>query len=104
MKFDLIYITSKDKEEAVKIGKILLEGRLVSCINIFNDINSMYWWEGEIKDDNEVVIIAKTKESLVPKVIEKVKSVHSYSCPCIVAVPINSGNEEFLNWISTETK
>lgn len=104
MNLNLVYITASNKEEARKIGRILVEERLAACVNIFDGMNSMYWWEGKIQDDNETVIIAKTKESLVSKVIEKVKSVHSYSCPCVISVPISGGNADFLKWIEKETK
>lgn len=104
MNLNLVYITASNKEEARKIGRILVEERLAACVNIFDTMNSMYWWDGKIQDDNEAVIVAKTKESLVPKVIEKVKSVHSYSCPCVISVPISGGNADFLKWIEKETK
>jgi periplasmic divalent cation tolerance protein len=67
-------------------------------------MNSIYWWEGRVQDDNEAILIAKTKESLVVELIEKVKSMHSYKCPCIVSLPILSGNKQFLKWIEKETK
>jgi len=104
MKFNLIYITTKDKQEARKIGKVLVEERLAACVNIIDGMNSMYWWEGKVQDDNEAVLIAKTRESLVQELIKKVKSLHSYSCPCIVSLPISDGNKEYLDWLEKETQ
>ncbi|MFH1683361.1 MAG: divalent-cation tolerance protein CutA [Candidatus Margulisiibacteriota bacterium] len=104
MKLNLVYITAKDKEEARKIGQALVEGRLAACANIINNMESIYWWKGKIQNDNEAVLIVKTKENLVPELIEKVKSIHSYDCPCIVALPILDGNKAFLDWIQKETK
>jgi len=104
MRFNLVYITTKDKEEACKIGKELVKARLAACVNIIDGMNSMYWWEGQIQDDNETILIAKTKESLVKELIEKVKSLHSYSCPCIVSLPILDGNKAYLDWLEKETK
>jgi periplasmic divalent cation tolerance protein len=104
MKLNLIYITTKDKEEARKIGKELVESRLAACINIIENVNSMYWWEGKIQNEGEAVLIAKTKESLVPELIEKVKSMHSYDCPCVVSLPILDGNKDYLEWLQKETK
>ncbi len=103
MKLNLVYITAKNKDEARKIGKELLKARLAACVNIVDKMNSLYWWEGKIQDDNEAVLIAKTKESLVKELVEKVKSIHSYSCPCIVSWPIERGNSEYLNWIHNAT-
>lgn len=104
MKLSLLYVTCGSQNEARKIGKALVKSRLAACVNIIDNMNSMYWWEGKIQDDHEVVLIAKTREDLVPKVIGKVKSLHSYSCPCIVALPIEGGNKDFLDWIQKETR
>lgn len=104
MEINLIYITVGTLEEAKTIGKELVSNRLAACANIIDNMNSIYWWEGEIQDDREVILIAKTKKSLVPELIEKVKSMHSYDCPCIVSLPILDGNPPFLDWVADETK
>jgi periplasmic divalent cation tolerance protein len=99
----LIYITVGSPDEASRIGRDIVERRLVACVNIVERIGSLYWWEGKIAQENESLIIAKTKTSLVSRVIDAVKSLHSYSCPCIVALPITEGNEDFLSWVRRET-
>jgi periplasmic divalent cation tolerance protein len=104
MKVNLIYITVKDKVEARKIGSELVESKLAACVNIIDNMNSMYVWEGKIQDDQETILIAKTTESRVPQLIEKVKTLHSYDCPCIVSIPVSDGNREFLDWIASEVK
>lgn len=104
MKLNLVYITTKDKDEAGRIGKELLKRRLAACVNIIDNMNSMYWWEGKIQDDQEVILIAKTRQSLVKKLIKKVKSIHSYSTPCIISLPIVDGNKAYLDWLKKETK
>jgi len=104
MKTSFIYITAGSTEEAGAIAKELVSKRLAACANIFENMRSLYWWEGKIQEDNEVILIAKTKESLVPRLIEKVKSLHSYDCPCIVSLPITDGNKPFLDWIAEETE
>lgn len=103
-KFNLIYITAKDKEEAAKMGRALVKERLVACVNIIDNINSIYRWEGKIQDDKEALIIAKTKAALIDKAIKRIKSLHSYTCPCIITLPIQKGNKDFLSWIASETK
>jgi len=103
-KVNFIYMTAGTMEGAVAIGKELVRERLAACVNILGNMTSMYWWEGEIQDDKEVVLIAKTKESLVPELIERVKSMHSYSVPCIVSLPILDGNRPFLDWVVQETR
>jgi len=104
MTVNVVYITAKDKAEARKIGRELVESRLAACVNIIDGVNSIYWWEGKVQDEAEAVLIAKTKESLVPELIEKVKSLHSYTCPCVVSLPVLGGNPDFLSWIERETK
>jgi periplasmic divalent cation tolerance protein len=104
MRLNLIYITAKNKEEAEKIGKELVESRLAACVNIIDNIHSWYQWEGKIQEDDEAILIAKTKESLMPEFIEKVKSMHSYECPCIVSLPLLDGNQDYLAWVQKETK
>ena len=104
MKLNMIYITVKDKAEAKKIARVLVEERLAACANIIDNVESLYWWQGKIEEGAEAVIIAKTKEPLVPELINKVKSLHSYECPCVVALPIVDGNKAYFNWIMKETK
>lgn len=104
MKVNFIYMTAGSKDEARKIGKELVAAGLAACVNILDNMNSFYMWQGEIQDDSEVVIIAKTIEDRVPALIDKVKSLHSYDCPCIVAIPVSGGNQAFLDWIAAEVK
>ena len=104
METNLIYITAGNLDEARAIGKELVSQRLAACANIIDNINSFYWWDGEIQDDREVILLAKTKQSLVPELIEKVKAIHSYECPCIVSLPILDGNKPFLDWVVDETR
>ena len=104
MKLNLIYMTAGSREEARKIGKELVISRLAACVNIWDNMNSFYMWQGKVQDDTEVVMIAKTAENRVPALVEKVKSLHSYECPCIVSIPISGGNQTFLDWIAAEVK
>ena len=104
MKVNFIYMTAGSKDEARKIGKELVISRLAACVNILDNMNSFYMWQGKVQDDAEIVMIAKTTEDRVPALIEKVKSLHSYDCPCIVSIPVSGGNQAFLDWIAEETK
>jgi periplasmic divalent cation tolerance protein len=100
---NLVYITASDSAEARTIARALVESRLAACVNIIGNMNSVYRWEGEIREDKEVVVIAKTVDDRVPELVRKVKALHSYECPCITAVPIDGGNPDFLKWIERET-
>ena len=100
----MIYITAKNANEAETIANALVEERLVACVNIIGPVRSIYRWKGNIERESEAVMVAKTKETLVDKVIERVKALHSYECPCIEAIPIVNGNPEYLQWICDETE
>ena len=104
MGIHFVYMTAGSKEEARKIGKQLVASKLAACVNILDNMNSMYMWDGELQDDSEVVCIAKTTAERVPELIEKVRSLHSYDCPCIVSLPVSDGHKPFLDWISDQTK
>jgi periplasmic divalent cation tolerance protein len=99
----LTYITTKDKQQARLIGKTLVEERLAACVNIIDGMQSIYWWEGAISEDNEAILIAKTRNSLLEKLTDRVKSLHTYTCPCIIAIPISGGNRDYLGWIKETT-
>lgn len=101
-----IYITTPSKEEAKRIGRILVELRLAACVNIIDRMESIYIWEGEIKEANECVLIAKTHYAKVRELTETVKELHSYDCPCVVSMTIteDEGNKDYLDWLIQESK
>ncbi len=104
MQVSAVYITTKDKEEAQHIGRILVEERLVACANIFAEAYSIYWWADEVSEVGEAVMVCKTRTELVDRVIERVKGLHTYNAPGITAWEINNGNPAYLQWIYTETR
>jgi periplasmic divalent cation tolerance protein len=99
----LVYVTSASRDEALRIGRALVEERLAACANIYGEIRSIYRWEGQVQDDAEIVVILKTRAGLVERLSDRIRALHSYDCPCVVAVPITGGNPEFLAWIGAET-
>ena len=103
MQYCVVYITTKDEDEAKKIGKALIEGKLVACVNI-HPVNSIYRWEGEIQEESEIAMFVKTKADLVGEVVNRVKELHSYQVPCVVSLPIEKGNPDYLQWIEESTK
>lgn len=100
----IVYITTNSTEEAEIIGRNLVSRKLAACVNIIDNMKSIYHWEGKIESGEEVIIIAKTKKALVNEIIENVKTLHSSQVPCIVAIPIIDGNADFIQWIRNETK
>jgi len=100
VEINLIYMTASNKDEARMIGKALINARLAACVNIIENMTSMYMWDGKLQDGNEIILIAKTTQERVSDLIEKVNSLHSYDCPCIVSLPVSDGNPAFLKWVA----
>jgi periplasmic divalent cation tolerance protein len=98
-----VYITTENAVQAGTIGRTLVEERLVACVNILDHAQSIYRWEGAICENTETILIAKTQRCRLDALVERVKELHTYSCPCIAALPVVGGNNEFLNWIISET-
>ena len=94
----LIYITFSNSEEAQTISEELLSDKLVVCVNIFPEVNSLYLWEGKIHHNREVVTIMKSRNDQVDKIIEKIEAIHSYDQPAIAVIPIEKTNKSFTNW------
>ena len=104
MAVHFVYMTAGSKTEAHKIGNALVESRLAACVNILDNMQSIYRWEEKVQEDSEVVLIAKTSDKLVSRLIDKVKSLHSYDCPCIVSLPVLDGYPPFLEWIHAQVE
>lgn len=99
-----VYITTAGPEEAETIAKALLKKRLIACANIMAPHRSVYRWEGWVQQETETAMILKTRAALFEQVESTVKALHSYDCPCIVALPVVSGHAPFLDWIAGETE
>lgn len=104
MKCSVVFVTAANGKEARKIASVVVKERLVACVNIIKKIESIYWWHGKIEKSQEVLLIMKTKISLAKKLIIKVKSLHSYTVPEIIFLPIIEGNPDYIKWIEDETK
>ncbi|MFH8110239.1 MAG: divalent-cation tolerance protein CutA [Candidatus Aenigmatarchaeota archaeon] len=100
-KYKIIYSTVEKKKDAKRIAKILIKERIAACVNIFK-INSIYRWKGKIIESEEYALIIKTKNSLVNKVMKRIKELHPYEIPCIICFNIEKGYDKFLNWIDKE--
>ncbi len=104
MDYRLIYTTCGSKKEARDIGGRLVKNRLAACVNIFDGMNAIYMWDGQLQDDSQVVMIAKTTEERVEPVMEEIRSLHSDECPCILSLAISDGNPPFLAWIAEQVR
>jgi periplasmic divalent cation tolerance protein len=99
-----VYVTTSSIEVARTIAKTIVTEQLAACANIFPAIESWYLWEGVVCNDPESALIFKSQKRLVTKLIARIKSLHSYSIPCIVSYPIDKGNPEFIQWIGASTE
>jgi periplasmic divalent cation tolerance protein len=95
----MAYVTAADVDEARRIAKTLVEERLAACVNILGRMESVYHWEGKVQFSEEVVLLAKTTEDCFDALAARVHELHSYELPCVVAVPLARGGQDFLGWI-----
>ena len=99
-----VFITASSEQEGEKISSALVKERLAACVSMVKGVSSTFRWKGQISNEQEVLLIAKTKDTLFEKLKKRVLELHSYEVPEIVASPILAGFEKYLNWIEDETK
>ncbi len=99
----LVYTTWPSIVEAEKAGRAILEKRLAACVNIQPGMVSHYWWEGKIERGEETVMLIKTRASLAEQVRASVKDMHSYTTPAIMILPVESADQDYHEWIVSQT-
>jgi len=99
----LVFITAGSEAEAAQISSALLEARLAACVNRVSGVHSEFWWQGARDTASEALLLAKTRRDLWPRVLETIRSVHSYEVFEAIAVPIIEGSPEYLKWIEEST-
>lgn len=98
--FIVVFITTNSFEEALKIGRTLVEERLAACVNVIPEVFSFYWWEGKVQEDKEALMVVKTTVSSFPALEGRVRELHSYTVPEIIALPIREGYKGYLDWVA----
>jgi periplasmic divalent cation tolerance protein len=99
-----VYVTAPSAAEARQLADAVVKDRLAACANIIPGMRSIYHWKGEIEEAEETVIIFKTRATLFQAVEARVKELHKYSAPCIVALPLEAASQPYLDWLMAETK
>lgn len=99
----IAFVTCGSEEEAYRISKALVEGRLAACVNILSPVRSIYRWEGKMWDEKECLLVIKTQKKHFELIEKKVKSLHSYSVPEIIGLTIEKGDEPYLSWLYENT-
>jgi periplasmic divalent cation tolerance protein len=98
-----VLVTASSQSEAEEIGGKLVAGRLVACVNILPGILSIFRWKGEVQHEREVLLVMKSRSDLFPRIEERVRELHSYDVPEILALPVLAGSEPYLAWLAQET-
>ena len=102
-KYRVVLVTTPKITVARKLAKLVLEERLVACVNIVRDVESHYWWEGKVCRDAEVLLVMKTAKARLKALEEKVLAAHPYDTPEFVVLPIEVGSKRYLDWIGAST-
>lgn len=99
----MVLTTCNSSETSSLIAETLISNKLAACVNIIKGVESVYQWQGKIEHDKEILLIIKTRESLFSQVEQSIQELHSYELPEIIAVPIKTGEKNYLNWIQSAT-
>ena len=100
----ILFITTADDEEAQLISRVLLEQRKAACVNIVPKVSSLFWWQGNIEQAEENLLVVKTRAELLQEIVKLVKEIHSSDVPEIIALPIVGGSQDYLEWIGEEAR
>jgi periplasmic divalent cation tolerance protein len=99
----VVLTTVASDEEAVKLVRALLERRLIACGTLLPGARSLYRWQGKLADEHEVVVMLKTRSARLDAVRAAFDELHPYKVPELLALPVESGTEKYLEWINGET-
>ena len=99
-----VYVTTADQAEARRIGRALVEEGLAACVNLLPGHTAIYRWQGKLEEGEEAAFLAKTTSLRFEALRQRVRALHSYDLPCILALPVATGDEEFLDWVRTQVQ
>lgn len=100
----VVFITASNLSEARRLTQGLLKEKLAACVTIVPRVESRYWWKGKIERASESLLVAKTRAGCLKALIAKIRALHSYTVPEIVALPVISGHKDYLRWIDASVK
>lgn len=95
----MVISTTSDISEAEELSNRIVKEKLAACVNIFPQIKSVYWWEGEIEKDEEALLLIKTNEKKLDALLDKIEELHSYDTPEALAIDIEKGSPDYLEWV-----
>jgi periplasmic divalent cation tolerance protein len=100
----ITFTTCKDRRQAAAIARALVKERLAACVTIVPGVASIYVWEGKLEEGREVLLIIKSRSALSKRLTARIRTLHTYSVPEVVTVPIASGNPDYLRWVRESTR
>lgn len=100
----VVFVTTSSEEEAVRIGRSLVEAKLAACANVLPGVRSIFRWEGTVSEAREALLVVKSRGELFEELAALIKGLHSYKVPEIIALSIVQGSPDYLSWIRDETR
>ncbi len=99
----IVLMTAPDAEVAATIARALVDERLAACVNVISGVRSIYRWQGNVEDDAEVLLLAKTRADRCAALAARVEALHPYELPEVVVLPVEGGSERYLDWILSDS-
>jgi periplasmic divalent cation tolerance protein len=100
----VVLVTVGSRDEGERIATAVVGDQLAACVNIVGPIESIYRWDDQVQHDQELLLVMKTRAALVGDLEVRVKALHSYQTPEIIALPITSGSQAYLDWLQGATR
>ncbi len=100
----LVFTTLPSADKAAEVAKLLVEERLAACANLLPAVRSIYHWQGKLHDENEVLVLLKTRAEHLERLKLRILELHPYELPEVLAVPVEAGYQPYLEWLAGETK
>ncbi|MGH7871469.1 MAG: divalent-cation tolerance protein CutA, partial [Candidatus Binatia bacterium] len=97
--FIVVYVTAGSPEEGEKLARTLVEERLAACVNRIKSIQSVFRWQGQVEQSEEELLIIKSRKELFPALEKRVRELHSYAVPEVIALPLIAGSPAYLGWL-----
>jgi periplasmic divalent cation tolerance protein len=99
----VVLVTVPNAEAGRMIAGAIVDERLAACVNVVGPIRSIYRWEGAVRDDEEYLLVVKTRATLLPTLETRVRGLHDYDLPEVVALPVSGGSARYLDWVRVST-
>ena len=99
----VVLVTVPDEETGLSIARTLIQERLAACVNLVPGLRSLYLWQGKVEDDQELLLIIKTRQDLLESLTARVQALHPYDVAEVVALAVEGGSQAYLDWVAAET-